>query len=402
MFLTVFNKNKLITEIKMKVIGIIAEYNPFHLGHLKQIEYVKNTLGADKIIVIMSGNFTQRGEPAVMNKFMRAKHAVLGGADAVIELPTVFSNSNAETFAKGAIKILNDLKIVDGICFGVESGKEEEYLTLANALINESDEYKKALKENLVSGVSLAKAKYQALTSLTEGTLNQNLMSSPNNILGLEYTKAILSLNPTLKIYPFLRSGNHNEIKLTKSITSAKSIREAVRRGEKRKVKKYLPKVVYRDICTYPSFDDVILSNLLRASPEKLKEIPDCTEGLENRIKTSARVNNDLSDLIKDVSTKRYTEARIRRILIGNLLNVTKEITASALTEKLYAKVLAIKQGDLLKKLSNADIPLLTRKSDAIKLSDTSRKVFDIDVLANEIFNLVNKEHENENQTLFI
>ena len=127
----------------MKICGIIAEYNPFHLGHLKQIDYVKNVLGAEKIVVVMSGNFTQRGEIAVMDKFTRAKHAIIAGADLVVELPTVFATANAEIFAKGAINILSSLGIVDSICFGVESGSADDYISLASAMNNETKEFKK-------------------------------------------------------------------------------------------------------------------------------------------------------------------------------------------------------------------------------------------------------------------
>ena len=128
----------------MKICACIAEYNPFHLGHLKHIDYIKTVLGAEKIIVIMSGNFTQRGEPAVCDKFTRARWAILSGADMVIELPTVFAIGNAETFATGAINLIDDLGCVDGICFGVESGEKEDYLKIAKSLINESKEYKSA------------------------------------------------------------------------------------------------------------------------------------------------------------------------------------------------------------------------------------------------------------------
>jgi len=112
----------------MKICACITEYNPFHLGHLKHLEYIKKTLGAEKLIVIMSGNFCQRGEPAILNKFTRAKHAILAGADVVIELPTVFATANAEVFAKGGVKVINGLNVVDGLCFGVESGKKQEYV----------------------------------------------------------------------------------------------------------------------------------------------------------------------------------------------------------------------------------------------------------------------------------
>ena len=176
----------------MKICSCIAEYNPFHLGHLKHIDYIKTVLGADKVIVVMSGNFTQRGEPAVLDKFTRAKHAIIAGADLVIELPTVFATANAETFATGAVNLIHSLGCVDQLCFGVESGDKNAYLTLATALANESKEYKKALKEKLESGISLAKAKFEALKMLDNAEYDANLLSSPNNILGLEYTKALI------------------------------------------------------------------------------------------------------------------------------------------------------------------------------------------------------------------
>ena len=150
----------------MDVCAVIAEYNPFHLGHVKHLSYVKNVLGAKKIVVVMSGNFTQRGEPAVLDKFTRAKHAILSGADMVVELPTVFATANAEIFAKGAIKVIESLGICDGICFGVESGKVDDYVKLATALNNESKEFKKILKEKLDGGISLAKAKFETIKEL--------------------------------------------------------------------------------------------------------------------------------------------------------------------------------------------------------------------------------------------
>ena len=164
----------------MKICACIAEYNPFHLGHLKHIDYIKNTLKAERIVVIMSGCFTQRGEPAVLDKFTRAKHAIIAGADIVIELPTVFATANAEIFAKGAINIINSLKNVDGICFGVESGDAQDYIKLANAMNDESKDFKKALKEQLDNGVSLAKATssyFVICTVLSQPVFGKNIFS---------------------------------------------------------------------------------------------------------------------------------------------------------------------------------------------------------------------------------
>ena len=147
----------------MKICACITEYNPFHLGHAKHLEYIKKTLGAEKLVVVMSGNFCQRGEGALLNKFTRAKHAVMAGADVVIELPTVFATANAEVFAKGGVKVIESLGVAEGICFGVESGSKQDYIDLATAMNDESKEFKRALKENLETGISLAKAKFNAI-----------------------------------------------------------------------------------------------------------------------------------------------------------------------------------------------------------------------------------------------
>lgn len=389
----------------MKVCAVIAEYNPFHFGHLKQIKYIKKELGAEKIIVVMSGNFTQRGEPAIMNKFKRAKQAVMLGVDAVIELPTAFAVSNAEIFAKGAISVIDSLGIIDGLCFGIESGAKEDYITLALAMNGESKEFKKALKEQLDKGVSLAKAKFEALKALGKTELDEKLIASPNNVLGLEYVKALLKRNSDINIFPLKRDGDHNDENLKKGITSAKSIRAQLKAGAPKKIKKYLPKPVYEDLSGYPyAFDDILLSHAMTVTGERLAQVPDCTEGLENRIKALLKDNISLNGLIEKVSTKRYPMTRISRILTGNLLGITDNLIKNGLASPAYAKILAVNsRSDILSLLNtHSSIPVLTRKSDTVKLSRAAEELFSIDVLANELYNLACKEKENENQTLFI
>ena len=390
----------------MKFCFLIAEYNPFHNGHLRHIEHIKNDLGAEKVIVIMSGNFTQRGEMAILDKYTRARHAIIAGADMVIELPTVFANGNAETFAKGAINIISSLGVEGGLCFGVESGLKDDYLKLARALNDESKEYKNALKEHLESGVSLAKAKFLALKDTSDGEFNEELISSPNNILGIEYTKAILKNNLSLEIFPFERNSCHNDLTLKKGITSASSIRNALLLNKKGKVKKCLPKFVFKDLKPLNSnFENMLLTALLLSSSEKLKDLPDCTEGLENRIKALSKDNLNLEQLIEKISTKRYTKARIRRILVANLLSITNDTTFDALNSKLYAKVLAVNESakDLISLLSStSSVPLITRKSDVVNLKKTAEKIFKIDTLAVDLFNLANGVKLNEYQTLFV
>lgn len=389
----------------MKICATIAEYNPLHLGHLKHIEYMKHSLGADKIIVIMSGNFTQRGEPAVMNKFKRAKQAVIAGADAVIELPTVFATANAEIFAKGAVNIINSLGIADGICFGVESGSKTDYLRLATAMNDESKQFRKALKEKLNDGISLAKAKFETLKSLGE-EFDESLISSPNNILGLEYTKALLKCKSDLDIYPMLREGDHNDQTLKKGITSATSIRQVIKLAKLKKLKKNLPPFVYKELEDYPfAFDKLIMSKIITEPAEEIKKILDCTEGLENRIKALSKDNRSVETLIDKVSTKRYTKARIRRILIANLLGITEDFVNECLSSDLYAKILAVNADakDIVSLLgSNSKIPILTRKSDAAALKKTAAASFELDTLANDLYNLATDDKQNEHNMLFV
>ena len=389
----------------MKICGIIAEYNPFHLGHLKQIEYVKNVLGAEKIVVIMSGNFSQRGEVAVLDKFTRAKHAIIAGADLVIELPTVFATANAEIFAKGAINIFNSLNVIDAICFGVESGSKDDYISLAKAMNNESKEFKKTLKEKLESGISLAKAKFETLKELGED-FDQSLIATPNNILGLEYTKAILNTKSKIEICPMLREGDHNDKNLKKGITSASSIREMLKMGKPKKVKSNVPNFVFGDLKTYPfAFENICLASLITASTDKLKNILDCTEGLENRIKALIKDNLSLETLIDKVCTKRYTKSRIQRIILSNLLSIDKNLVFDCLDSDLYAKVLAVNSDakDIIPYIcKNSSIPVLTRKSDQALLKKTALDCFEKDVLATDLYSLISGKKINEYQMVIV
>ena len=390
----------------MKICATVAEYNPFHNGHLKHIEYIKNTLKAEKLIVIMSGNFTQRGESAILDKFTRARHAILAGADLVIELPTVFATANAETFATGAINILNSLNVVDGICFGVESGKKEDYFSLAKCMLDESKEFKRVLKEKLEKGISLGKAKFETVKELYNLEFDSSLINSPNNILGLEYTKAILKNKSNMDIFPMLREGDHNDLTLKKGITSATSIRQCIKEGKKKKTKKSLPKFTYKDLAEFPfSFDKMILTSVLTTPTEKLAKIADCTEGLENRIKALSKDSSSIDALVEKVTTKRYPATRVRRILTACFLDIDKNFVDECLDSKLYAKILAVNEDskDLISLLSEkSKIPVLTRKSDVDKLKKTAIKCFEKDVLACDLYALATNKRLNENNMLIV
>ncbi|MBO7345887.1 MAG: nucleotidyltransferase family protein [Clostridia bacterium] len=390
----------------MKICATVAEYNPLHNGHLKHIDYIKRELKAEKLIVLMSGNFTQRGEPAILDKFTRARHAILAGADLVVELPTVFATANAETFATGAMNIINRLSVVDGVCFGVENGDKTAYYNLAHAMLNESKEFKRVLKEKLDGGISLAKAKFETVKELSDDEFDSSLISSPNNILGLEYTKALIKNNSDIKIYPMLRDGDHNDLTLKKGITSASSIRNAIKQGERKKIKKSVPPFSYQDIKGYPfAFDKLIISSAVTATTESLSRIADCTEGLENRIKALCKDNHTIDALVEKVSTKRYTKTRINRILTANFLGIEQKLVEDCLENKLYAKILAVESNskDLISLISKkAALPVLTRKSDTDQLKKTALKCFEKDVLACDLYSVATDIKLNENNMLII
>src|SRR5690554_4412644 len=181
----------------MKVVGIIAEYNPFHNGHQHHILEAKKQTGADYVIVVMSGNFVQRGAPSIINKYSRAKAALESGADLVFELPVIYSTASAQYFSLGAISLLDKLGLVDYVCFGSESGDIESLTYIAKYLHNNSYEYNKDINNLMKNGITFPEARQIAIKN-NNNTIDDNVISSPNNILGIEYIKAILELNSNI------------------------------------------------------------------------------------------------------------------------------------------------------------------------------------------------------------
>ena len=377
----------------MKICLAVCEYNPLHNGHLRHLEEMKRAVSPDFTAVIMSGNFTQRGEIAVTDKFTRARHAILAGADAVFELPTVFATGNAEVFAKGAIKLLKELPGDNTLCFGCESGDKEGFIFAAKTLSEESKEFKKLIKSHLKEGVTLARAKTEALEEMNLG-VDIELLKSPNNVLGVEYARAVKEWNANMDILPIRRVGaGHNDGELHDDLSSASAIRKAVREGNHRAVKSNLPHYVYEDLPKkLPNADDLIFYSLLVKDSRDLKEVCDCTEGLENRIKSALKGSLNLDEVKEKVTTKRYTSTRINRILTAALLGIDENFIRKCMRAELYLNVLAVKEESLkllaeIKK--NCKIPLITRKNDAFQLRSTALACFEKDVLANDIFNFL-------------
>ena len=378
----------------MKYCLSVCELNPLHYGHIKLISEMKTR--GDAVILIMSGNFCQRGEAAVMNKYARARHAVLAGADMVVELPAVFSCAPAEIFAKGAIKLLSAIKGEKTLFFGAECGDREDFLKISDVLANESKEFKRVLKEELKLGSPFAAARLNALKKTTDADLK--LLETPNSILGLEYAKAIKFFGSDMDICPVRRENNYSDKEFGKGYCSSLAVREAIECGKRKKAKGYIPDYVYGDLPTeLPDFSAPALYSIMRSDAKDLKMITDCSEGLENRIKAIARGVRSLDELIDRLETRRYTRARLKRIVTANMLGIDRELTEKCLKANLYLKVLAIKEDrrDLLS-LKTDKVPLLTRKTDLEKLSGTSRECFSKDVFACDLYSLVTNSKFNE------
>ena len=289
----------------MKISITICEYNPLHLGHIRQLNFIKENIKPDIIAVILSGNFTERGDSAVCDKYTRATWAINAGADVVFELPTVFATGNAEIFAKGALKIANSLPGEKVLCFGTECDDANSLIEIAKTMLIESDEYKKNLKKELKDGNAFAKARFNAL-SKTYPNLDLAPLTTPNNILGVEYIKAILQNDYDISIKTIKRNSDFNESKIITKSPSALSIRNAIASGKKNRCKNAVPKFVYKDLPNkLPDFSREIIYSLLKSDKDTLKRLPDVSEGLENKIKALVKDNFNIEELLSKLKTKR-------------------------------------------------------------------------------------------------
>ena len=369
----------------MKICAIICEYNPFHNGHLYQLNAARELSGADAVLCVMSGNFVQRGDAAIMDKYTRAAHAVKAGADIVIELPTVFATSPAELFASGAIRLLSSIPAVKTLCFGAENADKLAFKTAARYLSNEPKEVSEQIKRLVSKGTSYAKARAQAFA----GFIPLDLLSSPNNILGLEYTRAILTQNAEIDILPILRKGaRYADNHLQENLSSASAIRAAIENGQP--LASNLPKFVLSDLPTSINQDLEKLEKyaLLHKSAQEIAAVCDCSEGLENALK---RVATTSEPLVETLTSARYTASRIRRIALQNLLGVEERLIRECLRSPLYLRVLAAKKerSDVLSTLSESSFPLLVRPRDQEKLEGVAKECFERDIFAENVYALL-------------
>lgn len=383
----------------MKICAIICEYNPFHNGHAYQIEAARTKTHADFVVCIMSGQFVQRGEAAILDKYERARHAVFGGADAVVELPVAFATSPAELFAKGGVKLAHDLG-AQFLSFGAETDDEQRFLRAARLLTNEPPEISEKIKADLARGNSYARARQSAW----QEQIDDELLTSPNNILAIEYTKAVCENAYLLQIVPVLRKGvGHDERTTSGEFSSAKSIRENLQGGKMGSVSAFLPSFVFDDLPT-TSEDGLQTAEkiaLLLRTTEEIRKVCDCSEGLENALKKQAATGTE--DVAAALTSKRYTTARLRRIMLQNLLTIDEAFIREALCAPLYGKILAVdkRAEPLLSYWGSRDCPLLLRAGDEKKLSNTAKACLELDERAESVYAVVKKEKKTK-KNIFI
>lgn len=388
------------------VLGIIAEYNPFHNGHLYQIEQAKKITGAEYVVAIITGNFAQRGNTALVNKWTKAQMALENGVDIVLELPTIYSISSAENFAEGAIKILDSLKIVDTLCFGTETGDFAALNNIANILYNEPKEYVAILNHELGKGISYPKARENALMMyLNDIKRYANILSGPNNILAIEYLKALKRLKSDMKPFSVERKKvYYNDERIVDEFASATAIRKLIATEQYDDLRKVMPKNSYmllkeeiqkgNYVIDLIKYEKEILYTLRKMTVREIAELPDVSEGLENAIKNAADSCNNLIDLVNIVKSKRYTQTRIQRILLYALLGITKKDMQNSKKVIPYARVLGFntRGKEMLSDICNIN-PKIQMVTSVKKYMDQNtnkilREMLEKDIFATNIYTL--------------
>lgn len=402
----------------MKIVGLVVEYNPFHNGHLYHIEEALRITGADKVIVVMSGDFVQRGAPALMPKHLRTKMALQCGASLVIELPIRYATGSAEFFATGAIDLLNQLGCIDSICFGSESGDIEALTMVANTLIAEPESFRLSLQSYLKSGLSFPLARQKAMEDYAHSnhwtTEISTILSEPNNILGVEYIKALQHLKSPINPFTISRKGSHyHENQLNTTSSSATAIRQEFLTLASNtcttteilpSIKEQVPLpcfLIMKDnyLKRYPIYWDdfsLLLHNkLLLETAETLMQYEDMTIELANRILNNRNDFLSCSQFIQRINSKNLTHARISRVLLHVLLNI---YNYSSLNDNIdvvknhYIHILGFQKSDshlftLIKEAS--DLPIVTKLTNPPLLNQVGGEMMQEDFYASNLYESV-------------
>ena len=367
----------------MKISALICEYDPFHNGHRYMLEKMREN-GSEYIIACMSGNFTQRGEFALFDKYSRTKIAVENGIDTVIELPVTYACASAERFAFGGIFLLKSLGCVDEIYFGSECGDISLLENTADILL--SADIPEKIKKYLSLGQTFAKARENAVSEISETAAD--ILRYPNNILAVEYIKSAKILDTSFSVNTVRRTGTgHNSTMTNGNIASATLIRQMITQNNN-DFKKYIPFSDIPDIHSFSKLETAFLYSLRMMSPDKFSVLPDVSEGLENRLYSAVRNGISSDDILSLAKTKRYTMSRLKRILLYAFLGISRS-DCDILPQ--YIKILGFssKGRTVLRKMrETAGLPVIMRYSDVRKLSSDARYIYSLESRCDDIYAL--------------
>lgn len=406
----------------MHVLGVVAEYNPFHNGHLYHLEAAKKSTQSNDTIVVMSPNFVQRGAPAITDKWTRTKMALLSGADIVIELPTPYAVASAEFFSHASISLLNHTGIVDTINFGSETSNIDLLSEIANILATEPKAFKNLLKDYLDSGISFPSSRAKALVDYAHTVPKiscfikeiKNILEMPNNILAIEYLKALKKLNSPMTPSTVQRKGSdyHNG-ELTDALPSATAIRNKINTGQWETFKSAMPQnsydLLYHSVDSlqrhvrYEDLSPFLAYRLLFSSPLDLQNIMGINEGMENRILTAFKTTQKINEITLAIKSKRFTQTAVQRMLVNTVLQITKQDFYAFENHggPQYIRILGFKKSSshLLSKLKDkATLPLVMNvKKDYQSLSPLGKKMLDIEIRSTNIYASLQTSENNYN-----
>lgn len=397
----------------MKILGIIAEYNPFHNGHLHHVQKSVEKIKPDFIIAIMSGHFTQRGEPAIIDKWARTKMALENGVDLVLELPVAYACQTAELFAFGGIQVLNQTGLVTHVAFGSEFSNIGILYAIAEILVKEPCEYRTLLKSNLAKGLSFPHARSNAIKEYISHP-NKNLgfsteamdeaLVGSNTILALEYLKALIKTHSTIEPVIIPRMGSdYNCPNIEGQFSSATAIRnKLLSHADLQQLAHTIPPPSLeildkalrkgRGPVTLNSLEQIILGIIRRSTPQEIHLWMDVEEGLENRIKEYGKCSISIDDFLTGIQTRRYVGTRLQRIIIHGILGITSEQVSKFQNSggPKYLRILGFnsKSTPLLAKMKKtAQVPIISKAADYYRHSSSElNEMFELDVLATDLY----------------